>query len=136
MRPMLSSGLRHATLLLLLAACATPPPIDPHRHRHTVTVTLTDTTVLPMPKVSIPAYATIVWRNGGTTAIEIEVEKAVCNECDTVLDFFPDPIGARSTILDPQGVATLCFHDEGDFAFTARGAGTEQHGVIHVGDSH
>ncbi|MBP8302267.1 MAG: hypothetical protein KA020_18020 [Planctomycetes bacterium] len=130
---MFSPGILRLVSLVLLAGCAATPPIHPHRHRSTATVTLTNTAVLPTPHVSIPAFATIVWRNGGTTPIQIEVQKAVCNECDTVLGFLPDPLGARSVVLAPQGVATLCFHDEGEFAFVARGAGTEQRGVIHVG---
>ena len=120
-------------LLLALAACAAAPTGDPHRHRHTVTLTISDAAVLPAPTVAVPTFATVVWRNSGTSPIEIEVAAATCNECDTVLGFVATDHGVRSVSIPPQGVATHCFHHAGEFAFTTRGNGTEQHGTIQVG---
>ncbi len=108
--------------------------MDAHRHRHTVTLTVNEDAVLPTPTITIPTFATVVWRNTGTSPIEIEVAAATCNECDTVLGFVAADHGVRSVSIPPQGVATLCFHDAGEFAYTTHRGGADQHGVIQVGD--
>ena len=123
----------HGLSLAIAAACSAPPGIDGHRHRHTVTLTIADQAMFPAAEVTIPAFATVVWRNGGTLPIVVEVEAAACNACETVLGFAPTDQGVRSVSIPPQGVATLCFHEAGRFAFLARGNGADQHGIIVVG---
>jgi hypothetical protein len=102
-------------------------------HTHTATVTVTDRDLLPDPVVAIPTFATIVWRNLASAPLTIEVQAAACHECDTVLGFAPIDAGARSVAVAPAGIATLCFHDAGTFAYVARAGDVEHHGVIQVG---
>lgn len=123
----------HGLLLGLVAACSAAPEADGHRHRHTVTLTVAEQALLPAAEVAIPAFATVVWRNGGAVPIVVEVDAAACNACETVLGFTATEQGVRSVSIPPQGVATLCFHDAGRFPFLARGNGADQHGTIVVG---
>lgn len=123
----------HGLLLGLAVACSSAPAADGHRHRHTVTLTVGEQALLPSAEVAIPAFATVVWRNGGTAPIVVEVDAAACNACETVLGFAATEQGVRSVRIPPQGVATLCFHDAGRFSFRALGNGGDQHGTIVVG---
>jgi hypothetical protein len=50
-----------------------------------------------------------------------------------VLGFEPTKDGARSAAIGPGGLATLCFHDAGTYAFVAVQNGVEQRGSIEVG---
>lgn len=117
-----------------VGGCAGPPPTPAgHLHTHTATVTVTDTALLPDPAVSIPTFATIVWRNQATAPLVIEVTAATCHQCDTVMGFANVATGARSVTVAPGGIATLCFHDAGTFGYEARVGAATHDGVIQVG---
>ena len=121
------------TPLLLLAACASEPPIQDHTHRITTTVTITDTQLLPMPTVPIPVFSTVVWRNRSSQPVQIAVLAATCGKCETVMGFAPAEDGARSVAVAPGAVATLCFHQQGNFVFAAKSDANELQGTIVVG---
>lgn len=118
---------------LLLAACASETPIQDHAHRITTTVTITDSELLPTPTVPIPAFSTVVWRNRSTQPAQIAVTAATCGSCETVMGFAPSEAGARSVAVAPGAVATLCFHQQGHFAFVAKTGASELQGTIVVG---
>lgn len=132
------SGRRPATTALVLlalgtTACSTPPPPVGHVHRHSATVIVTEAELLPSPAITIPAFATVVWRNRSAQPMTVEVAAAACPECDTVLAFTAGERGARSTRIAPGAVATLCFHEPGMFAFTAQLGDVTHRGTVEVG---
>lgn len=125
------------SLLALGAAGACKSAADPadhdHNHRYTTMVTIADDRLLPAAEVAIPAFATVLWRNNTASPVEVAVEKALCNACDTVLGFAAVDGGVQSAPIAPGAVATLCFHEPGEFAFTVAGAGAPRRGTVHVG---
>lgn len=121
-----------ASFLLLLAACASPAPIQDHTHRITTTVTITDAALLPAATVPIPVFSTVVWRNRSSAPAEIAVTAATCGTCETVMGFAPGDGGARSVAVAPGAVATLCFHQPGSYPFTASTGGQQLQGTIVV----
>lgn len=132
MHTLTSKAFVFAVLAAGLLSCGTAAP-GGHVHRHTATVTVTENGLLPGPTVSIPTFATVVWRNRGTHDLTIEVDAATCPDCDTVLGFAAGDHGARSTTVSPGAVVTLCFHEAGTFPYTARLGGVELRGSIDVG---
>jgi hypothetical protein len=128
---------RHLCWLLCLACCTTRPEpavgAGDHVHRITTTVTVTDTAVLPTADVDIPVFSTVVWRNRGTGPMHVAIEAAACGRCETVLGFEPSATGARSLAIAPGSVATICFHERGNFPFVVSGAG-DRRGTIRVGE--
>jgi len=121
-------------LTAVLSGCASPPPASPtHAHTHTATVTVTERGLLPEPAVSIPTFATVVWRNSARVPLTIDVTAATCHECDTVMGFTNVATGARSVAVAPGGITTLCFHDAGTFAYVVHVGDAAHAGVIQVG---
>jgi hypothetical protein len=129
---------RHCCWLLFLAGCTTRPDTAPgtsdHVHRITTTVTVTDAAVLPTADVDIPVFSTVVWRNRGSSPMHVDIAAAACGRCETVLGFEPTAAGARSLPIAPGSVATICFHERGDFPFVVSGA-REHRGTIRVGEA-
>lgn len=131
---------KHSPLPLFLvgaamaASCAVrPDTAADHSHRVTTTVTVTDAAILPAATLAIPAFSTVVWRNRGSRPLEIAIEATSCGVCDTVLGFHQAEHGVRSVAIAPGSVASICFHDVGNFPFIARSGGDERHGAIVVG---
>lgn len=121
-------------LLALLCGCATAPKdTGHHAHAHTATITVTATGLQPGATVVVPTFATVVWQNRTGAPLEVAVDGAGCNDCDTVLGFAAAGQGARALAIAPGAVATLCFHDAGSFGFVARGDAGEWRGAIEVG---
>jgi hypothetical protein len=125
-----------AIALLLLSSC-TAAPASPslalsHRHRITTTLTVTEAAVLPSNDARIPVMSTLVWRNHTGQPLQIDIAAAACNDCDTVLGFTAAAAGARAIALAPGGVATLCFHDPGSFAYVTRTGSLVHDGTVHV----
>ena len=125
-------------LLLLLGGChappVSPPNTLPHSHRGTTTLTVTAAAILPAPEVRIPVMSTLVWRNRTDRPLQIDIAAAACNQCDTVLGFSTAGSGARAINLPPGGVATLCFHEPGVFAYATRSGDSVHEGTIAVED--
>jgi hypothetical protein len=119
---------------LLLAACATPPVASsaPHQHLHTTTVTIDERGLMPASEVHVPVFSTVVWRNRRSEPATIDVAATACPECETVLGFTAAPDGAHSSAIAPDGLATLCFHTAGTFAFVVKVGASEQRGTIVV----
>jgi hypothetical protein len=123
-----------SALAVLAAACAAAPPAAPsHLHAHARTLTVTDAAILPGPDVRIPAFATVVWRNGGSTPMQVALDAAPCRECATVLGFAAADGGAATGPIAPQDIAALCFHEPGEFAFVVRRGAVAHRGTIAVG---
>lgn len=114
------------------AACA-GRPAAPHVHVHATVVTVSDAGLQPAATVSIPTYATVVWRNGGNAPLQVDIDAAICGDCETVVGFRPRPPGSQAPAIPAGGVATMCFHDAGTFAFTATLADRTHRGTITVG---
>ena len=126
----------HLLLVLLPCGChsppAAPPNTLPHSHRGTTTLTVTAAAILPATEVRIPVMSTLVWRNRTDRPLQIDIAAAACNECDTVLGFTAAGSGARAINLPPGGIATLCFHDPGVFAYATRSGDSVRDGTIRV----
>ena len=123
--------------LVLLFGCTSTPGPQPtglsHRHRITTTLTVTADSVLPASEIRIPVMSTLVWRNRTDLPLQIDIASAACNQCDTVLGFTKVGTGARAIALAPGGIATLCFHDAGVFAYTTQSGDRVLEGTIAVG---
>jgi hypothetical protein len=133
MRRRLSLSVLPLVLVLGCTSSPRPQPTGPsHRHRVTTTLTVTADTVLPADEVRIPVMSTLVWRNRTDQPLQIDIDAAACNQCDTVLGFAPAAAGARAVALAPNGIATLCFHDAGVFAYTTRSGDRVRRGTIRV----
>jgi hypothetical protein len=104
-----------------------------HTHTVTTTVTVTDNAILPKPRVAIPVYSAVVWRNHGTAPLEVSISATTCGGCETVLGFAPSEKGACSIQIPSGSVASLCFHYAGEFPFVAKVGDREQRGEIVVG---
>ncbi|MCA8949763.1 MAG: hypothetical protein KDE27_09690 [Planctomycetes bacterium] len=128
------------TLLLLFAGCAGAPDAEAmhdaaRAHRYTATVTVTADALLPTADIAIPAFSTVLFRNGTEQTITVDVHAAACNDCDTVLGFEPSVDGVRSAPIAPGAVATLCFHEGGEFRYVANGIEPALAGIVRVGGS-
>lgn len=116
---------------LCLSGCGSAPPTS-HRHQATVMLTVTDAALLPNRRVTTPAFSTVVFANRTGRPIAVAVDRAACNECDTVLGFTAADHGARATAVPPGEVVSLCFHEAGVFAFSATVGERVLDGTIEV----
>ena len=138
MSPKQRSGAVAALLLCAVAggcgstaAVAGAPP-----HSATVTVTATASGLQPQSSVAIPAFGTVVFKNGmpsGDVVVQVARKLDQSENCATSLAFHDEGNGTVSQPIPPQAITALCFHDAGSFPFTMRTPAGELQGVIEVG---
>lgn len=124
-----------AGLLAAVAASgcvATPAPADVHAIAETITVG--DGGLQPAAEVQVPTFGSVLFRNGRTAGIEVELARPVgaSASCATTLHFADASAHAQAAIA-PGGIAAICFHEAGTFPFAVRSADREWRGVVRVG---
>lgn len=121
-------------LPLLLAACVSPPPATPHLAADTLTITADG--LRPGPTLRVPRFGAVVFRNAepaSTAEVTVDRPLAPTEACASTLGFDDHGEHSRTQPLPPRGLASLCFHDEGTFAFSVAIGGRTFEGTIVVG---
>jgi hypothetical protein len=119
------------------AACGTAGPVaGAPPHSFTATVTASASGLQPASRVVIPAFATVVFKNGlasGDVVVQVGRKLDQSENCSTSLSFHDEGESTVSQPIPPQGITALCFHDPGAFPFTMRTPSGELSGTIEVG---
>jgi hypothetical protein len=131
---------RRAALLLsaaFAAACGSAGPVaGAPPHFATMTVTATAGALQPQSRVVIPAFGTVVFKNGlpsGDVVVQVARNLDQSENCATSLAWHDVGKDTVSDPIPPQAITALCFHDAGSFPFTMRTPSGELQGVIEVG---
>jgi hypothetical protein len=127
------------TLVVLLGWCSalgcSGAPLSQDQHFAAGTLTIADTGVQPGTDLVLPAFGTVVWRNGLGTSEPVDVTVTwplgPSAACSTTVNFASDGSTSQAHV-PPAGIAALCFHAPGRFAWTARSGTHEWHGTIVV----
>lgn len=123
--------------LLPLSACgstgqlAGAPP-----HSATSLVTVTGEGLKPSGRVRIPAFATVVFKNGlerDDVVVRVACNFAESEHCATSLRFHCDGGAAVSDPIPPQAIAARCYHEAGSYPFSVRTPAGELNGTVEVG---
>ena len=124
-------------LTITTAGCGTAGPVaGAPPHSATATVTATAAGLQPAPRVVIPAFGTVVFKNGlpsGDVVVQVGRKLDQSENCATSLAFHDEGNGTVSQPIPPQAITALCFHDAGSFPFTMRTPSGELQGTIEVG---
>jgi hypothetical protein len=122
-------------LALLPCACASSSSTP---HLRTVTLTVADAGIQPGPDVTIPRFATVVFRHGLSdrdATFEVSVDRPLepSEPCSTTLNFLATGARSQSAPIGARDIASLCFHDAGVFPYVIRAGAREMRGTVRVG---
>ncbi|MGE3173026.1 MAG: hypothetical protein AB7O97_10415 [Planctomycetota bacterium] len=122
--------------LAVPVACSGGPAPAGHPRFDAETVTVTVAGLLPGADVHVGHFGTVVFRNELPDAdVEVELQRpfAPSDQCSTTVQFSGHGDTSRSRAIPPRGLASICFHEQGQFAFVVRTPQGERRGRVLVG---